>query len=41
MTIMNKQWQKVVDIQRVNLLEYKVIKSTGYLPIIHTYHLTF
>ena len=38
MTIMNKQWQKVVNIQRVNLLKCKEIKSSVCLPIIHTYH---
>ena len=37
-TIINKQWQKVVNIQRVNLLRYKEVKPTGRLPIIHTYH---
>ena len=38
MTTMNKQWQNVVDIQRVNLLKCKEIKASGRLPIIHTYH---
>ena len=38
MTIMNKQWQKVFDIQRINLLKYTEIKPTDRLPIIHTYH---
>ena len=38
MTIINKQWQKVVNIQRANLLKCKEIKSSGCLPIIHTYH---
>ena len=38
MTIVNKQWQKVVNIQRVNLLKCKEINSSGCLPIIHTYH---
>ena len=28
MTIMNKQWQNVVNIHRVNLLKYKEIKPT-------------
>ena len=37
MTIMSKQWQKVVYIHRVNLLKCKEIKSSGSLPIIHTY----
>ena len=36
MTIIYKQWQKVVNIQRVNLLKCKEIKSSGCLPIIHT-----
>ena len=40
MTTINKQWQKVLDIQRVNLLRYKEVKPTGRLPIIHTYHPT-
>ena len=34
---MSKRWQKVVNIHRVNLLKYKEIKSSGCLPIIHTY----
>ena len=38
MTIINKQWQKVVNIQRANLLNCKEIKSSGCFPIIHTYH---
>ena len=38
MTIINKQWQKVVYIQRANLLKCKEIKSSSRLPIIHTYH---
>ena len=38
MTIMNKQWQKVVNIQTVNLLKYKEIRPTGCLPIIYTSH---
>ena len=38
MTIMNKQWQKVVNIQRVNLWKCNEINSSGCLPIIHTYH---
>ena len=38
MTIMNKQWHKVVNIQRVNLLKCKENKASGRLPIIHTYH---
>ena len=38
MTITNKQWRKVVNIQRVNLLKCKEIKASGRLPIIHTYH---
>ena len=36
MAAVNKQWQKVVDIQNVKLKKYKEIKPT--LPIIHTYH---
>ena len=38
MTIMNKQWQKVVSIQRGNLLRYKEIKASSRLLIFHTYH---
>ena len=38
MTIINKQWQKVVNIQRVNLLKCKEIKSSSCFSIIHTYH---
>ena len=38
MTIVNKQWQKVVNIQRINLLKCKEIKASDRLPIIHTYH---
>ena len=38
MTIINKQWQKVVNIQRVDLLKCKEIKASVHLPIIHTYH---
>ena len=38
MTTMNKHWQKVVNIQRVNLLKCKEIKASGRLPIIHTYN---
>ena len=38
MTIINKQWQKVVNIQRANLLKRKEIKASGRLPIIQTYH---
>ena len=38
MTIINKQWQKVVNIQRVNLLNCKEIKASARLPIIHTFH---
>ena len=37
MTIINKQWQKVLNIQRANLLNCKEIKSSGCLPIIYTY----
>ena len=38
MTIIYKQWQKVVNIQRSKLLNCKEIKSSGCLPIIRTYH---
>ena len=38
MTIINKQWQKVFNIQRDNLSKYKEIKPNGHLPIIDTYH---
>ena len=38
MTIINKQWQNVLYIQRVNLLKCKEIKASGRIPIIHTYH---
>ena len=38
MTTINKQWQKVVNIQRVDPLKCKEIKSSGRLPNIHTYH---
>ena len=38
MTIINKQWKKVVNIQRINLLKRREIKPTDRLPIIHTYH---
>ena len=38
MTSINKQWQKVVNIKRVNLLRYKEVNPNGRLPIIHTYH---
>ena len=38
MITINKQWQEVVYIQRVNLLICKEIKASDRLPIIHTYH---
>ena len=38
MTTINKQCQKVVNIQRVNLLKCKEIITSGRLPISHTYH---
>ena len=38
MTIINKQWQKVVNIQIINLYKYREIKASGRLPNIHTYH---
>ena len=38
MTIINKQWHKVVNIQRVNQLKCKEIRASGRLPIIQTYH---
>ena len=38
MIIINKQWQKVVNIQRVNILKCKEIKASWRHPIIHTYH---
>ena len=38
MTVMSKQWQKVVNIQRVNLLKCRETNATDRLPIIHTYH---
>ena len=38
MSITNEKWKKVVDIQRVNQLMCKETKSSGCLPIIHTYH---
>ena len=38
MTIMDKQWHHVYDIQRVSLFKYKEVKPTDRLPIIHTYH---
>ena len=38
MTIINKQYQKVVNIQRVILLKCNGIKSSVCLPIIHTFH---
>ena len=40
MTIINKQRQKVVNIQRVHLLKHKEIKPTDCIPIIHTYNPT-
>ena len=38
MTIINKQWQKVVYVQRANLLKCKEIKASCRLPIILTFH---
>ena len=38
MTIIHKQWQKVVNIQRANLLKRMEIKASDRLPVIHTYH---
>ena len=38
MTIINKQWQEVVIVQRVKLLKCMKIKASGRLPIIHTYY---
>ena len=38
MAIVDKQWQKVVNIQRVDPFKYKEIKHAGRLPDIQTYH---
>ena len=38
MTIINKQWQKVVNIQRAKLLKCKEIKAPDRFPVIHTYY---
>ena len=40
MAIIIKQWQKVVNIQRSNLLRYKEVKPAGRLAIVYTYHLS-